>query len=66
MTANEEDDPGYIVKFKAASVNDISERLTDLISIEILQIATTLDPRFKNLKCLSDDSEERTWRSLIV
>ncbi|CAI9719389.1 Hypothetical predicted protein [Octopus vulgaris] len=33
-------------------------------SIEILQIATALDLRYKNLKCLSDDSKEQTW--LIV
>ena len=32
--------------------------------IEILKIATALDPRYKTLKCLSDDAKEQTW-SLI-
>ncbi|CAI9731640.1 E3 SUMO-protein ligase ZBED1-like [Octopus vulgaris] len=60
MTVND-DDPGYIARFKAASVNGFSKRVTDMESIEILQIPTALDPRYKNLKCLSDDSKEQTW-----
>ena len=32
--------------------------------IEILKIATALDTRYENLKCLSDDAKEQTW-SLI-
>ncbi|XP_029654431.1 uncharacterized protein LOC115227858 [Octopus sinensis] len=60
MTVND-DDPGYIVRFQAASINDFCKRVADMKSIEILQIATTLDPRYKNLKCLSDDSKEQTW-----
>uniref|UniRef100_A0A0L8I4P2 HAT C-terminal dimerisation domain-containing protein n=1 Tax=Octopus bimaculoides TaxID=37653 RepID=A0A0L8I4P2_OCTBM len=60
MTINV-DDPGYIARFKVASVNDFSKRVADMKCIETLQIATKLDPRYKNLKCLSDDSEEQTW-----
>jgi len=63
MTVND-DDPGYIARFKEASVNDFSERVADMKSIAVLKIATALDPRYKNLKCLSDDAKEQTW-SLI-
>ena len=60
MTVND-DDTGYIAKFKEASVNDFSKRVADMKSIAILKIATTLDPRYKNLKCSSDDAKEETW-----
>ncbi|CAI9731040.1 Hypothetical predicted protein [Octopus vulgaris] len=56
-----DDDPGYITRFKVASVNNFSKCVADMKSIEILQIAKALDPRYKNLKCLSDDSQEQTW-----
>ena len=49
---------------KAASVNDFSERVANAKSIEILKIATALDPPYKNLKCLSHDVKEQSW-SLI-
>ena len=54
----DDDDPGYIARFKAACVDDYSERVTDMKNIEILKIATALDPRHKNLKCLSHDAKE--------
>ncbi|CAI9731266.1 Hypothetical predicted protein [Octopus vulgaris] len=50
-----------MARFKAVSANDFSKRVADMKSIEILQIATALDPRYKNLKCLTDDSKEQTW-----
>ena len=53
-----EDEPGYVARFKATSVNDTSERALDIKSVEILQIAIALDPRHKTLKCLSDDAKE--------
>lgn len=59
-----DDDPGYIARFKAASVKDFRERVADMTSIEILQIASALDPRYKNMKYLSDHLKEQTW-SLI-
>lgn len=51
-------DPGYIVLFKTASVNDFSKRVADMKCIDILKIATGLDPQCKNLKGLSNDSNE--------
>ena len=63
VTVND-DDPGYIARFKEASVNDFNERVANMKSIAVLKIATVLDPRCKNSKCLSDDAKEQTW-SLI-
>ena len=63
MTVND-DDPGYTPRFKKASVNDFNERVANIKSIAVLKIATLLDPRYKNSKCLSDDAKEQTW-SLI-
>ena len=37
MTVYDEEDPGYIARFKAASVNDFSEHVADMKSIEILK-----------------------------
>ena len=59
MTVND-DDPGYIARFKAASVNDFNERVANMKSIALLKIATVLDPRYKNSKCLSNDAKEQT------
>ena len=59
MTVND-NDPGYIARLKAAPVNDISEPAADMKSIEMLQIATALDPRYKILKCLSHYAKEQT------
>lgn len=63
MTVND-DDPGYIARFKTAAIDDFKERISDITNIETLQIATALDPRYKNLKCLSEYSKNQTW-SLI-
>ena len=63
MTVND-CDPDYIARFKEASDNDFNERVANMKSIAVLKIATVLDPRYKNSKCLSDDAKEKTW-SLI-
>lgn len=60
ITVNDED-PGYIARFKTVSVNDFSKCVADMKSIEILQAATAPDPWYKILKCLSVDSKEQTW-----
>ena len=44
MTVND-DDLGYLARFKEAFVNDISESVADMKSIAVLKIATALDPR---------------------
>ena len=63
MAVND-DDPGYIARFKATSVNDLSGHVADMKSVEILRIATSLHPRYNNLMCSSHDAKDQTW-SLI-
>ena len=45
---------------EAASVNEFSERVANMRSIEVLRNTTARDPRYKNLTCLSDDAKEQT------
>ena len=59
MTVND-DDASYIAKFNKTSVNDFSKQVADMKSIAVLKIATALDPRYKYLKCLSDDAKQET------
>ena len=60
MAVND-DDPGYIARFKVASFKDFRESVGDTISIEILKIAKALHQGYKILKCLSHDAKEQTW-----
>ncbi|XP_060756808.1 E3 SUMO-protein ligase ZBED1-like [Neoarius graeffei] len=46
-----DDDPAYVVKFKAAFEKELSQR-EDALNHGWLRVATALDPRFKDLKCL--------------
>lgn len=54
-----DDDPVYLARFKVASFNDFIRRVADMKNIEILQSVTSIDPRGKNLRCLSDDSNNK-------
>jgi len=60
MAVND-NNPGYIARFKVASIDDFTKRVVEIKSIESLKIATALDPRYKNLKCLTEDLKERVW-----
>lgn len=60
-----EDDSAYMVKFKAAFTRDLSERAATL-NHEWLKMATVLDPRFKDLKCLAKGEREAVWNNLEV
>lgn len=46
-----DEDPAYMVRFKTAFSKDLSQRQAAL-NHEWLKLATVLDPRFKDLKCL--------------
>ncbi|KAK7162416.1 hypothetical protein R3I93_006650 [Phoxinus phoxinus] len=46
-----EDDPAYVVRFKDAFKEDLTKRKENT-NIAWLKIASALDPRFKNLKCI--------------
>ncbi|XP_035985740.1 uncharacterized protein LOC118559130 [Fundulus heteroclitus] len=58
-----DDDPAYVVKFKAAFEKDLSQR-EDALNYRFLQVATALDPRFKDLKCLPRGERGEVWTSI--
>ncbi|XP_038141170.1 E3 SUMO-protein ligase ZBED1-like [Cyprinodon tularosa] len=58
-----DDDPAYVVKFKAAFEKDLSQR-EDALNHRFLQVATALDPRFKDLKCLPRGERGEVWTSI--
>ncbi|XP_051810923.1 zinc finger BED domain-containing protein 4-like [Acanthochromis polyacanthus] len=58
------DDPAYVSKFKTAFQEDLTSRQERFVDNEWLKIATALDPRFKDLKCLPKSDRERVWTTL--
>lgn len=58
-----DEDSTYIVKFKTAFMKDLSERKAAL-NYDWLKMATVLDPRFKDLKCLPREEREAVWKKL--
>ncbi|KAM3850330.1 E3 SUMO-protein ligase ZBED1-like, partial [Diretmus argenteus] len=58
-----EDDPAYMVKFKETFTADLEQR-KDKTNLPWLKVATALDPRFKDLKCLSKPDRAEVWRSI--
>lgn len=59
-----DDDPGYIARFKAATLADFQARVTGMNAIEVVRIATALDPRYKGLRCLSEEEKCQTWTAI--
>lgn len=53
----------YMAKFKTAFTNDLSQHVAALTH-QWLKIATVLDPRFKDLKCVARGEREEVWTSL--
>lgn len=58
-----DDDPGYVVRFKAAFTCDLMKRKENT-DIKWLSMASALDPRFKDLKCLPRPDREEVWKAL--
>ncbi|KAL4009365.1 hypothetical protein ACER0C_003217 [Sarotherodon galilaeus] len=58
-----DDDPVYAVKFKIVFTTDLAQRRASS-NLTWLKIATALDPRFKDLKCLSKDERREVWASV--
>ncbi|XP_076121576.1 E3 SUMO-protein ligase ZBED1-like [Alosa pseudoharengus] len=58
-----DDDPAYVVRFKGAFKKDLSER-QDSLNHGWLRVATALDPRFKDLKCLPRGERGGVWTSI--
>ncbi|KAJ4933403.1 hypothetical protein JOQ06_030234 [Pogonophryne albipinna] len=59
------DDPAYMVTFKQTFRTDMEKR-KDKTNIAWLRVATALDPRFKDLKCLSRPDRAEVWRSITA
>ncbi|XP_072223318.1 E3 SUMO-protein ligase ZBED1-like [Leuresthes tenuis] len=58
-----DDDPAYVVKFKNAFQRDLEARQA-VVNETWFKVATALDPRFKDLKCLPREKREQVWTSL--
>jgi hypothetical protein len=58
-----DEDPAYVVRFKTKFTEDLASRQEQLNNAW-LQIATVLDPRFKDLKCLPKTDREEVWNTL--
>ncbi|KAM9322262.1 uncharacterized protein KZ484_020470 [Pholidichthys leucotaenia] len=58
-----EDDPAYLIKFKETFSADMEGR-KEKLNIAWLRVATALDPRFKDLKCLSKPDRVVVWDSI--
>lgn len=63
VMAVSEDDPSYIVKFKETFTADLEQR-KEKTNMPWLKVATALDPRFKDLKCLSKPERAEVWHSI--
>ena len=55
-----DEDPAYVVKFKSTLKKDLEWRKENA-NMEYLKIATALDPRFKDLKCLPRAERSEVW-----
>ncbi|XP_039519490.1 E3 SUMO-protein ligase ZBED1-like [Pimephales promelas] len=58
-----DDDPVYVVRFKKVFTTDLAKR-KESTNLKWLKIATALDPRFKDLKCLPKDERHEVWTSI--
>uniref|UniRef100_A0AAV2KJU4 Uncharacterized protein n=1 Tax=Knipowitschia caucasica TaxID=637954 RepID=A0AAV2KJU4_KNICA len=58
-----EDDPSYMIKFKETFTADLEAR-KEKTNVTWLRVATALDPRFKDLKCLSKPDRVQVWDSV--
>lgn len=66
MTISDDTEPGFISRFKAMLVNDLTERISDWNLYEKYEEATALDPRFKTLRCISENKRELVWKRLSL
>lgn len=62
MSASE-DDHAYVVHFKDAFKEDLTKRQENT-NIALLKIATALDSKFKNLKCIPKAERAEVWGTL--
>ncbi|XP_059190842.1 E3 SUMO-protein ligase ZBED1-like [Centropristis striata] len=60
-----EDDPAYMIKFKGIFTADM-EGHKEKTNITWLRVGTALDPRFKDLKCLSKPDRTEVWGTICA
>ena len=58
-----DNDPIYFVRFKKVFTTDLTQRKNST-NLTWLKIATALDPRFKDLKCLPKEERSEVWDSV--
>jgi len=58
-----DDDPVYVMRFKKVFTIDLSKS-KESTNLTWLKMATVLDPRFKDLKCLPKDERDELWTSI--
>uniref|UniRef100_A0A3P9B7T1 BED-type domain-containing protein n=1 Tax=Maylandia zebra TaxID=106582 RepID=A0A3P9B7T1_9CICH len=58
-----DDDPVYVLRFKKVFTTDLAQ-WRDSSNLTWLKIANALNPRFKDLKCLSKDERREVWASV--
>ena len=56
-----DDDPGYIARFKTATLRDLSTRIDGMDALPVLQMSVALDPRYKKLKCVPREQRDAVW-----
>lgn len=60
-----DDDLGYLIRFKEAFTAELSKQ-KESMSIKWLKVATVVDPRFKDLKCLPRSERDGDWLMTCV
>jgi len=60
-----DDDPAYAVRFKNAFTTNLKASQRNC-NLKWLLIATALDPRFTNLKCVSKDNKEEVLNERLI
>ncbi|XP_014455781.1 E3 SUMO-protein ligase ZBED1 [Alligator mississippiensis] len=63
VTAVSDDDPAYVARFKNTFTSHLTKH-KEGTNMRFLKIATVLDPRFKNLKCLPKSERDEVWNML--
>ena len=59
-----DDDPCYIAKFTISTFNDFTNRIEGIDALTTLQMAVTLNPRYKRLTFTRRSKREAIWTAL--
>ena len=63
LMVNDDDDPGYIARFKTSALNDFTNRIEGIDALPTLQMDVALYPRYKKLTFLRA-KREAVWIAL--